>query len=254
MKQVEIFITSNRRALNFNDVLECLSMSWPRAFNEANNAMAWKLPGLYPFTAAPYWKQLAAESKTKKRRAAAASEPALSSEVNWGALTLPTFGRGNDDTDDADPLENVKVARLTSGDLQHVGGAANSEAGLKRAFFKTEIGKIKTAKKDELTSACAKFNLTYKSADQAKVDLIRALEKQNNDRVPLAWIPASLQPKFTGRDVSEATNPKKKQKQGFPIGEGANIATQLSAKYHINATTPSRVILGQIDLNQAQQP
>ena len=74
--------------------------------------------------------------------------------------------------------------------MQLVGGPANSEGGLRVTFFKLEADKVKSATVPILKVACDKFNITYSNADQAKIDVIRALEVQYEKKVYLSWVPS----------------------------------------------------------------
>ena len=74
--------------------------------------------------------------------------------------------------------------------MQLVGGAANSLRVLTVAFFKLEADKVKSATVPILKVACEKFNITYSNADQAKIDVIRALEVQYEKKVSLSWVPS----------------------------------------------------------------
>lgn len=136
--------------------------------------------------------------------------------------------------------------------MQLVGGPANSEAGLKVAFFKLEADKVKSATVPILKVACEKFNITYSNADQAKIDVIRALEVQYEKKVYLSWVPSKLKSKFIGNDDATATEKtvKKRKKDSFAIGDGSQTALNLSAKDH---SAPRRA-LAQIDPNSASRP
>jgi len=139
--------------------------------------------------------------------------------------------------------------------LQLVGGRgpANSEAGLKVAFFKLEVDKVKSATVPKLKVACEKFNITYSNADQAKIDIIRALEVQYEKKVPLSWVLSSkLKSKFIGNDDAAATENtvQKRKSDNITIGDGFQTTLNLSAKCH----SAPRVALAEIDPNSASRP
>ena len=103
-----------------------------------------------------------------------------------------------------------------------------------------------------LKVACEKFNITYSNADQAKIDIIRALEVQYEKKVPLSWVLSKLKSKLIGNDDAAATENtvKKRKSDNITIGDAFQTTLNLSAKYH----SAPRVALAQIDPNSASRP
>ena len=76
--------------LKYPVLFELFAKAWEAAFSEENNATGWRLSGLMPFTARPYWMQLRKEEELARVRNVATLRQSLkrplSTDGNWEAL------------------------------------------------------------------------------------------------------------------------------------------------------------------------
>lgn len=227
--QADSYFLEDRLSLNFEEIIIFLGVAWRRAFSEKNNEIAWKKSGLFPFTMASYWKQLAKEKGAKKRPAAAAFETASSSEEN-GIPSKPSSDLlaerkdGGESENDDEPFDLSIVNNLTSDDLWHFGATTKNIFLIKVADVMDHIQSVKTATAPRLKKLCEKSNIPYTNAGEAKVDLLHALERHYNVRIPLSWVPKKLRSRFVVRKDLQATASSKKQKENqVPDGGGIDV-------------------------------